>query len=302
MIDYPENQPILFKSFTGLPVQQFDDIYYNQITKKYTKHEIKRLSKGKERKRDIGAGRPFKLDLRDKFVMLLVYYRLYITYNLAGFLFDLDQSNICRDIQKIEKLIRECLPIPQKIYNTTKRLKTPQQVEKYFPDFLSFIDCTEQQIPRPINKERKKEYYSGKKKKHTVKTQLMVNNRGFIVHKVGHKKGRRHDYDIYKKNYPKTPKRVLNVVDLGYLGVENDFPERLSSIPNRKKRNLDLSQEEMESNINHSKKRIKIEHAICRLKKYRIFADIFRNKLRKYNQVSDIVSGLVNYRIMNQYR
>jgi len=300
--DRLSRKPILFKSFTGLPVQQFDDIYYNQITKKYTKHEIKRLSKGKERKRDIGAGRPFKLDLRDRFVMLLVYYRLYITYNLAGFLFDLDQSNICRDIQKIEKLIRECLPIPQKIYNTTKRLKTPQQVEKYFPDFLSFIDCTEQQIPRPINKERKKEYYSGKKKKHTVKTQLMVNNRGFIVHKVGHKKGRRHDYDIYKKNHPITPKRVLNVVDLGYLGVENDFPERLSSIPNRKKRNLDLSQEEMESNINHSKKRIKIEHAICRLKKYRIFADIFRNKLRKYNQVSDIVSGLVNYRIMNQYR
>jgi len=300
--DRLSRKPILFKSFTGLPVQQFDDIYYNQITKKYTKHEIKRLSKGKERKRDIGAGRPFKLDLRDKFVMLLVYYRLYITYNLAGFLFDLDQSNICRDIQKIEKLIRECLPIPQKIYNTTKRLKTPQQVETYFPDFLSFIDCTGQQIPRPINKERKKEYYSGKKKKHTVKTQLMVNNRGFIVHKVGHKKGRRHDYDIYKKNHPITPKRVLNVVDLGYLGVENDFPERLSSIPNRKKRNLDLSQEEMESNINHSKKRIKIEHAICRLKKYRIFADIFRNKLRKYNQVSDIVSGLVNYRIMNQYR
>jgi len=301
--DRLSRKPILFKSFTGLPVQQFDDIYYNQITKKYTKHEIKRLSKGKERKRDIGAGRPFKLDLRDKFVMLLVYYRLYITYNLAGFLFDLDQSNICRDIQKIEKLIRECLPIPQKIYNTTKRLKTPQQVEKYFPDFLSFIDCTEQQIPRPINKERKKEYYSGKKKKHTIKTQLMVNNRGFIVHKVGHKKGRRHDYDIYKKNHPKTPKEeVVNVFDLGYLGVENDFPERLSSIPNRKKRNLDLSQEEMESNINHSKKRIKIEHAICRLKKYRIFADIFRNKLRKYNQVSDIVSGLVNYRIMNQYR
>ena len=300
--DRLSRKPILFKSFTGLPVQQFDDIYYNQITKKYTKHEIKRLSKGKERKRDIGAGRPFKLDLRDRFVMLLVYYRLYITYNLAGFLFDLDQSNICRDIQKIEKLIRECLPIPQKIYNTTKRLKTPQQVEKYFPDFLSFIDCTEQQIPRPINKERKKEYYSGKKKKHTVKTQLMVNNRGFIVHKVGHKKGRRHDYDIYKKNHPITPKRVLNVVDLGYLGVENDFPERLSSIPNRKKRNLDLSQEEMESNINHSKKRIKIEHAICRLKKYRIFADIFRNKLRKYRKVSDIVSGLVNYRIMNQYR
>ena len=49
-----------------------------------------------------GAGRHFKLDVKDRFLMLLVYYRLYITYTLAGFLFDLDQSNICRDIQKIE--------------------------------------------------------------------------------------------------------------------------------------------------------------------------------------------------------
>jgi len=75
-----------------------------QIITRYEKHEIKRLSyKRKENiKRKFGAGRHFKLDLKDRFVMLLVYYRLYITYTLAGFLFDLDQSNICRDIQKIE--------------------------------------------------------------------------------------------------------------------------------------------------------------------------------------------------------
>jgi len=61
--------------------------------------------------------------------MLLIYYRLYITYTLASFLFDLDQSNICsRDIQKIRKLIIQCLPIPQKIYNITKRLKTLEEV------------------------------------------------------------------------------------------------------------------------------------------------------------------------------
>ncbi len=32
----------------------------------------------------------------------------------------------------------------------TKRLKTPEEVEQYFPGFLAFIDCTEQQIPRPV--------------------------------------------------------------------------------------------------------------------------------------------------------
>ena len=115
----------------------------------------------------------------------------------------------------------------------------------------------------------------------------MVNNCGFIIHKLRYKKGRRHDYDIYKKNHPSTPKKVVNVFDLGYLGVETDFLEQLSSIPNRKKRNLELSQEEKEYNINHSKKRIVIEHTICRLKKYRIMSDVFRNRLRKYNRISD---------------
>jgi hypothetical protein len=156
-------KPKLFKSFTGLTVQEFDDIYNKEITKRYKKHEIKRLSKRKEereRERRYGAGRHFKLDTRDRFLMLLVYYRLYITYTLAGFLFDLDQSNVCRDIQKIESLIRQCLPIPQKIYRITKRLKTPEEVEEYFPGFLSFIDSTEQQIPRPVYNDRRKMYYS----------------------------------------------------------------------------------------------------------------------------------------------
>ena len=281
-------------------MQEFDDIFDKEIIKEYDEHEIQRLSKRKDRKRDIGAGRRFKLDVKDRFLMLLVYYRLYITYTLAGFLFDLDQSNICRDIQKIEKLIRKCLPIPQKIYNITKRLKTPDEVEKYFPGFLALIDSTEQQIPRPVDKNRRKEYYSGKKKKHSIKNQLMVNNRGFIIHKIGHKKGRRHDYDVYKMNHPLTPKEVVNVFDLGYLGVEKDFPQQLSTLPYRKKISLGLSQEEIEHNKNHSKKRIVIEHTICRLKKFRILADVFRNRLNKHNKISDIVSGLVNYRIMKQ--
>ena len=67
-----------------------------------------------------------------------------------------DQSNICRDIQKIESLVRQCLPIPKKIYRITKRLRTLDEVEKYFPGFIAFIDSTEQQIPRPIDNKRKR--------------------------------------------------------------------------------------------------------------------------------------------------
>jgi len=50
--------------------------------------------------------------------------------------------------------------------------------------------------------------------------------------------------------------------------------------------------DEKQYNKNHSLKRIVIEHAICRLKKFKIMKDVFRNRLRKYDRISDIVSGL----------
>jgi glutaredoxin-related protein len=75
-------------------------------------------------------------------------------------------------------------------------------------------------------------------------------------------------YRIYKNNRPVIPKQeVVTGVYLEYLGIEKDFPEQLSSIPNRKKRNLQLSDDHKEYNKNHSQKRIVVEHTICRLKK-----------------------------------
>jgi hypothetical protein len=57
---------MLFESFTGLKVQEFDDIYEKEITKKYEKYELKRLSykRKEDRRRKAGAGRPFKLDAK----------------------------------------------------------------------------------------------------------------------------------------------------------------------------------------------------------------------------------------------
>jgi hypothetical protein len=82
--------------------------------------------------------------------------------------------------------------LPKKLYKRTRRLRTIDEVEEeYFPGFKAFIDSSEQEIPRPKNKRKRKSYYSGKKKKHTVKTQHMVNSEGLILHKTKHKKGRK---------------------------------------------------------------------------------------------------------------
>jgi hypothetical protein len=98
-----------------------------------------------------------------------------------------------------------------------------------------------------------------------------------------------------------TPKEVVNVFDLGNLGVEKDFPEQKSALSCKKKRKQEISIEEIEYNKLHSKKGIVVEHTICRLKKYGIMNDVFRNKLRKYYRIFDIVVGLVNYRISNYH-
>jgi hypothetical protein len=154
---------------------------------------------------------------------------------------------------------------------------------------MAFIGCTEQQIPRPKNKTRRKAYYSGKRKRHTVNTQLIVSNHGCHYPWTKHKKGHWHDYDIYKKSHSATPKPVVSVFDLGYHGVEKDYPERLSSLPNKKNKDQELSAEEKECNKSYSRKRMVIEHTICRMKKYRILSDVFRNRLRNYDRVYDIV-------------
>jgi hypothetical protein len=103
-------KPLLFRSFTGLTISEFDAIYVD-IESRYNEYESKRLSKP-NRQRDVGAGRQFKLKVRERFVMLLVYYRLYITYTLLGFLFDLDQSNVCMDICMFEPLVKLSVPLP----------------------------------------------------------------------------------------------------------------------------------------------------------------------------------------------
>ena len=123
----------------------------------------------------------------------------------------------------------------------------------------------------------------------------LVNQKELMIYKTKHKQvGRKHDYNVYKKNHPELPKDVVNMFDLGFLGVEEDFPQQLSSLPFKKEKDCELSVQQKEYNRNHYIKRIVIEYTICRLKKFKIMEDAFRNRLKRYDRISDLVSRLVN--------
>jgi transposase len=302
--DVLSRKPLIFKSFTGLEVPEFDALH-SKIKESHTAYEQKRLYR-EDRKRRIGAGHPFKLPLKDRLVMLLMYYRLYVTSTLLDFLFDLGQTNVLKNIRMLEPLAKEVLPLPKKLHQKARRLRTLDEVEALFPGFKAFLDATEQEIPRPKDKGKRRTHYSGKKKKHTVKTQITVNREGLIVHKTPHARGSRHDYALFKWRHPRLPDDVRLGVDLGYDGIQNDYPMFNALVPfkrrspGRGKRGVkaeELMGEQKAFNQRLSEERVVVEHTISRLKKFRIMAHRFRNRLKNYDAMTDIACGLVNLRI-----
>lgn len=291
--------PSIFRSFTGLEVDEFDSLYL-KVDGVHLSFEERRLSR-KDRKREIGAGHPFKLLLRDRLLMLLIYYRLYVTSTLLGFLFNLGQTSVLKDIRMIESLVKESLPLPKKVYKRARKLRTLEEIEDIFPGFKAFIDATEQEIPRPKDKRKRKSHYSGKRKRHTVKTQITVNRNGLIIHKTNHARGRRHDYNIFKRNHPKLPPQITPILDLGYDGVQKDFPDLNASTPfKRRRRGEKLTDLQKMHNKTLAKTRVVVEHTISRLKKFRIMGEEFRNRLKHYDDMTNIVSGLINLRIIGR--
>ena len=137
---------------------------------------------------------------------------------MLGMIFDLDKSNVMRDIKYLEPAIKQSIPIPAKKYADAKKLKTIQELQQFFPELIVITDGTEQLTnqPRPKDRAKRKSHYSGKKKKHTVQNQITVNLDGVIIHKSTHSPGSHHDYKIYKAKHPVLSEELLQFYDLGF--------------------------------------------------------------------------------------
>jgi len=138
MLNYSKlsKKPRVFHSFTGITPKQFDFLS-QKIKSEYKDAEKKRLSK-KKRERDIGAGHLFKLSVKNRILMCLMYYRMYTIYELIGFLFGLDQSNVYRNIRYLEPAVKQSIPIPAKKYADSKKLKSLEDIQKFFPELCNY--------------------------------------------------------------------------------------------------------------------------------------------------------------------
>jgi len=93
---------------------------------------------------------------KSRFCGLLVYYRLYITCALAGFLFDVDQSTVWRDIRHLKPLLKERAPILEKMEDKIGKIGGIDELLKMFQDLGTFADAALEEIPGPEDKQKKK--------------------------------------------------------------------------------------------------------------------------------------------------
>jgi len=98
--------PAKFQRFTGLTVEEFDQLAVD-IEPMWKASERTRLT-SRTRQRVVGGGGQYKLErFKDKLLVPLMYYRLYVTYELLSWMFRVDVSNLNRLVHRLFAIVSE---------------------------------------------------------------------------------------------------------------------------------------------------------------------------------------------------
>lgn len=226
-------KPLIFKGFTGVTVAEFWELE-RKAEPIWRELEEKRLERP-NRKRAPGGGRSSGLPFREQLLMTMIWLRLYLTLDVLGFLFGVDKATVSRYTTRMLPALRA---VEEETLGWLKPPKRGQgmnlaKAREAHPDLFAFVDATEQPIQRPSNKEEQRKHYSGKKKRHTRKTQIAVNEDGIVRDVSESVPGSVHDRTLFgQSGVPeKIPKDTLVGGDLGYQGIQDDLPDHSVLLP-----------------------------------------------------------------------
>ena len=116
--------------------------------KAYPEAERKRLEHP-GRVRGVGSGRPFSLHPWDRVLLVLMYYRTYLTLDGMTHLFGISQGSISTNIGKMIPIIRECLPVPQRLYWQARKAATVEELNELFPGLVALTDASSNPYSNP---------------------------------------------------------------------------------------------------------------------------------------------------------
>lgn len=283
---FPKNR---VKSLFGLEPKVLAEVIF-RVLPELEKNREQRLRNNPQRKRRFVKkdGRPPELKPIHKLLMTLLYLRQNTSATLVGQMFGFSADSVEKNaLPEVLPILKEQFPASR--WEAVKRHRN----EKWNPDAVDkiIVDSFETPIPRPSDQERQKRVYSGKKKRHTLKTQIITDQKGTILDIFSGHRGPKADVKIWNETVlPDELKEKPKLGDKAYLGAKKP-----TQTPQKKPKGGELSENEKAANKVISQERIYVEHSIRRVKGYRVVRDEFRLAQGIFPTVVSVVAGLIQF-------
>jgi hypothetical protein len=289
------SKPVVFQMLTGLSLQAFLELLPAfHLATSHIEHQTEQRRK-QPRKRQKGGGRkPLLYSDADRLLFILFYFKVYPLQAVQAFFFAMSQAQACEWIHRLTPVLNQALGFEKQL--PARKAADVTQVLRLCPGLEFSIDGTERPIQRPKDQARQREYYSGKKKRHTVKNVTIGDRRTRKIKALSRtRSGKTSDKRTADDEHYHFPARSKLWKDTGFQGYE---PAKCRTYqPKKKPRNGELSAEEKASNQAISRKRVRIEHSSGGAKVFHIARDLFRNRRDEYVDLSfETACGLHNLR------
>ena len=294
--------PTVFLKMTGLRLNEFADLLDDMLPR-FAAAEQTRLQRS-SRRRAQGGGRHADLVSRDQILLAVIWLRQYPTNEVLGFLFDVSDSTVSRVVNRLVPLLEASgkdtmrMPDPGR-----KHRKELDALLKETPELAVIIDTFEQKVQRCKDPKQADKHFSGKKKQHTLKVQVVSDEHTGLVCDVAESVvGPTADLSLLKQSgvLHRLGERVGAKGDLAYVGIAEAHPQGLGATPRRKPRGKERPPEDVCFNRAFAKRRITVEHTIGRMRWYQSLAQTDRHHRKNHTARTRAVAGLVNRQIRSR--
>ena len=142
---------------------------------------------------------------------------------------------------------------------------------------------------------KQKHFYSGKKKRHTLKSQIVVDKKTKKVICTSFSNGKKHDFQLFKESGVRWTKNRCGVTDSGYTGIQK--LQKNTKLPKKSSKKKPLTVEEKRVNREISSERAVNENVIGSLKRFRILSDRYRNRRKRFGLRLNLIAGIYNFEV-----
>jgi len=239
--------------------------------------------------RNSGGPQP-KLGLEDQLLLTLDYWRNYNTYLVTGANFNVSESRAWEITRWIEGVL-----ITAKALRLCGKKDLLVGKGKYE---IVVFDVTECPVERPKRKKtvrrknKQKRYYSGKKKRHTVKEQIAIDKKTSKIIATSYATGKTHDFKIFKESKTHIHPDTAAKGDSGYQGIQKIHPN--SQVPKKRSKKKPLTTVDKKQNKQISSDRVIVEHVFAFIKKFKIISQRYRNRRKRFALRFNLVCAIYN--------